>query len=211
MESGRRSFQGKIRRSPGRLPRVILGGCQGLMSPPCAPGHFQHHGDGASAEPLPVPGGAAAHHQVCAPLCGNRASRHHGGLHASHGVPPVPRPIAHQGAARRHRGMPDGALQVGRDTGGRGYGWGGPQGEITPPRACPRRYIRPSMLQHLLRRLVFDVPILNEFAKMPLKVRASPLQLAYFHAPPTSLLHPPACSALGLWGSFVSHRLGQLT
>lgn len=28
------------------------------------------------------------------------------------------------------------------------------------------------MLQHLLRRLVFDVPILNEFAKMPLKVRA---------------------------------------
>lgn len=67
------------------------------------------------------------------------------------------------------------------------------------------------MLQHLLRRLVFDVPILNEFAKMPLKVRASPLQLAYFHAPPTSLLHPPACSALGLWGSFVSHRLGQLT
>lgn len=29
------------------------------------------------------------------------------------------------------------------------------------------------MLQHLLRRLVFDVPILNEFAKMPLKVRAA--------------------------------------
>lgn len=32
------------------------------------------------------------------------------------------------------------------------------------------RYLRPSMLQHLLRRLVFDVPILNEYAKMPLKV-----------------------------------------
>uniref|UniRef100_H9G5Z5 Ryanodine receptor 1 n=1 Tax=Anolis carolinensis TaxID=28377 RepID=H9G5Z5_ANOCA len=32
------------------------------------------------------------------------------------------------------------------------------------------RYIRPSMLQHLLRRLVFDVPILNEFAKMSLKL-----------------------------------------
>ncbi|TRY98674.1 hypothetical protein DNTS_033428 [Danionella cerebrum] len=31
------------------------------------------------------------------------------------------------------------------------------------------RYLRPSMLQHLLRRLVFDVPILNEYAKMPLK------------------------------------------
>ncbi|XP_068106648.1 ryanodine receptor 1 isoform X3 [Hyperolius riggenbachi] len=32
------------------------------------------------------------------------------------------------------------------------------------------RYLRPSMLQHLLRRLVFDVPILNEYAKMPLKL-----------------------------------------
>lgn len=32
------------------------------------------------------------------------------------------------------------------------------------------RYLRPSLLQHLLRRLVFDVPILNEYAKMPLKV-----------------------------------------
>ncbi|XP_069500422.1 ryanodine receptor 1 isoform X4 [Ambystoma mexicanum] len=32
------------------------------------------------------------------------------------------------------------------------------------------RFLRPSMLQHLLRRLVFDVPILNEYAKMPLKL-----------------------------------------
>ncbi|XP_062393175.1 LOW QUALITY PROTEIN: ryanodine receptor 1-like, partial [Sardina pilchardus] len=32
------------------------------------------------------------------------------------------------------------------------------------------KYLRPSMLQHLLRRLVFDVPILNEYAKMPLKL-----------------------------------------
>uniref|UniRef100_A0A671NSP4 Ryanodine receptor 1-like n=1 Tax=Sinocyclocheilus anshuiensis TaxID=1608454 RepID=A0A671NSP4_9TELE len=32
------------------------------------------------------------------------------------------------------------------------------------------RYLHPSMLQHLLRRLVFDVPILNEYAKMPLKL-----------------------------------------
>uniref|UniRef100_A0A3Q2YEG7 Ryanodine receptor 1a (skeletal) n=1 Tax=Hippocampus comes TaxID=109280 RepID=A0A3Q2YEG7_HIPCM len=32
-------------------------------------------------------------------------------------------------------------------------------------------HLRPSMLQHLLRRLVFDVPILNEFAKMPLKLQ----------------------------------------
>lgn len=26
------------------------------------------------------------------------------------------------------------------------------------------------MMQHLLRRLVFDIPLLNEHAKMPLKV-----------------------------------------
>ncbi|XP_031429541.1 ryanodine receptor 1b isoform X8 [Clupea harengus] len=32
------------------------------------------------------------------------------------------------------------------------------------------KYLRPSMLQHLLRKLVFDVPILNEYAKMPLKL-----------------------------------------
>ncbi|KAF4082236.1 hypothetical protein AMELA_G00149190 [Ameiurus melas] len=37
------------------------------------------------------------------------------------------------------------------------------------------KYLRPSMLQHLLRRLVFDVPILNEYAKMPLKVLFCPL------------------------------------
>lgn len=33
------------------------------------------------------------------------------------------------------------------------------------------RKLRPSMMQHLLRRLVFDVPLLNEHTKMPLKVR----------------------------------------
>lgn len=33
------------------------------------------------------------------------------------------------------------------------------------------RKLRPSMMQHLLRRLVFDIPLLNEHTKMPLKVR----------------------------------------
>uniref|UniRef100_W5N4D0 Ryanodine receptor 3 n=1 Tax=Lepisosteus oculatus TaxID=7918 RepID=W5N4D0_LEPOC len=32
------------------------------------------------------------------------------------------------------------------------------------------RYLRPSMLQQLLRRLVFDVPLLNEYCKMPLRL-----------------------------------------
>ncbi|TSO67486.1 Ryanodine receptor 3 [Bagarius yarrelli] len=32
------------------------------------------------------------------------------------------------------------------------------------------KYLRPSMLQQLLRRLVFDVPLLSEYCKMPLKV-----------------------------------------
>ncbi|GAA6103169.1 ryanodine receptor 3 isoform X8 [Tachysurus ichikawai] len=31
------------------------------------------------------------------------------------------------------------------------------------------KYLRPSMLQQLLRRLVFDVPLLSEYCKMPLK------------------------------------------
>ncbi|XP_036448593.1 ryanodine receptor 3 [Colossoma macropomum] len=32
------------------------------------------------------------------------------------------------------------------------------------------KYLRPSMLQQLLRRLVFDVPLLSEYCKMPLKL-----------------------------------------
>ncbi|XP_072481376.1 ryanodine receptor 3 isoform X5 [Notamacropus eugenii] len=32
------------------------------------------------------------------------------------------------------------------------------------------KHLRPSMLQQLLRRLVFDVPLLNEYCKMPLKL-----------------------------------------
>ncbi|XP_076155871.1 ryanodine receptor 3 [Alosa pseudoharengus] len=32
------------------------------------------------------------------------------------------------------------------------------------------KYLRPSMLQQLLRRLVFDVPLLTEYCKMPLKL-----------------------------------------
>eukprot|EP00063_Salmo_salar_P056129 XP_014030964.1 PREDICTED: ryanodine receptor 3-like isoform X6 [Salmo salar] len=32
------------------------------------------------------------------------------------------------------------------------------------------KYLRPSMLQHLLRRLVFDVPLLTEYCKMPLRL-----------------------------------------
>lgn len=41
------------------------------------------------------------------------------------------------------------------------------------------------MLQHLLRRLVFDVPILNEYAKMPLKVGGS-LHILRFRNVPDS-------------------------
>lgn len=32
------------------------------------------------------------------------------------------------------------------------------------------RHLRPSMLQQLLRRLVFDVPQLTEYCKIPIKV-----------------------------------------
>lgn len=35
------------------------------------------------------------------------------------------------------------------------------------------------MLQQLLRRLVFDVPQLNEYCKMPLKVNLSVTEIVY--------------------------------
>lgn len=35
------------------------------------------------------------------------------------------------------------------------------------------RHLRPSMMQQLLRRLVFDVPMLSEYCKIALKVRVS--------------------------------------
>lgn len=76
----------------------------------------------------------------CAPLfaAGTGHQRHHGGLHASHG-----RPTACHAAARspRHSATSsgaDGALQVGRDPGGRGYKRAGPWGDITRSCACPQ-------------------------------------------------------------------------
>ena len=40
-------------------------------------------------------------------------------------------------------------------------------------------HLRPSMLQQLLRRLVFDVPQLNEYCKKPLKVNLSVTEIVY--------------------------------
>ena len=36
-----------------------------------------------------------------------------------------------------------------------------------------RRHMRPSMMQQLVRRLVFDVPMLTEYCVVPLKVSIS--------------------------------------
>lgn len=63
------------------------------------------------------------------------------------------------------------------------------------------------MMQHLLRRLVFDVPLLNEHTKMPLKVRKTTvmlinsdkninltlyyLSLDIIHEDPGRILHSP--------------------
>ncbi|GAB5572618.1 ryanodine receptor 3 [Prionailurus iriomotensis] len=52
-------------------------------------------------------------------------------------------------------------------------------------------HLRPSMLQQLLRRLVFDVPQLNEYCKMPLKLRM-PVDLPY----PTHWCNPVQTSQL---------------
>ncbi len=43
------------------------------------------------------------------------------------------------------------------------------------------RHLRPSMLQQLLRRLVFDVPLLTDYCKMPLRVGNSFLHFSSLH------------------------------
>ncbi|XP_072425167.1 ryanodine receptor 3 isoform X3 [Chiloscyllium punctatum] len=55
------------------------------------------------------------------------------------------------------------------------------------------RHLQPSMLQPLLRRFVFDVPILNEYCKMPLKLLASHYEQCWKYY----------CLASG-WGSYGS-------
>uniref|UniRef100_A0A8C3ASD1 Ryanodine receptor 2 n=1 Tax=Cyclopterus lumpus TaxID=8103 RepID=A0A8C3ASD1_CYCLU len=55
--------------------------------------------------------------------------------------------------------------------------------------ACGK--LRPSMMQHLLRRLVFDVPLLNEHTKMPLKLLTNHYERCWKYY----------CLAGG-WGSF---------
>ncbi|XP_030196348.1 ryanodine receptor 2 isoform X3 [Gadus morhua] len=51
--------------------------------------------------------------------------------------------------------------------------------------------LRPSMMQHLLRRLVFDVPLLNEHTKMPLKLLTNHYERCWKYY----------CLAVG-WGGF---------
>lgn len=66
-------------------------------------------------------------------------------------------------------------------------------------RSLFRRHLRPSMLQQLLRRLVFDVPLLTDYCKMPLRVghhcflSSHPILIA----PPPGAL-PPSHFASGL-------------
>lgn len=66
------------------------------------------------------------------------------------------------------------------------------------------RYLRPSMLQQLLRRLVFDVPLLTEYCKMPLRVcvLSFPLPLSS-----SALLTPPLSSSALLTPPFSSSAL----
>ena len=45
---------------------------------------------------------------------------------------------------------------------------------LITPRGLLHRNLRPSMMQQLLRRLVFDVPMLTEYAMMALRVSHGP-------------------------------------
>lgn len=151
-----------------RTTALCWTGLMALVSAP--PGCLLHHGDGPGPQPLPVFRSAATHHQMRPPLCRQRPPGDNDRLHAAHHLQAVSWASLHQGPKRYHRGVPHGFVQVG----------------LTPDccQVCPMktvnplqlssvslRHLRPSMLQHLLRRLVFDVPILNEYAKMPLKAR----------------------------------------
>lgn len=53
------------------------------------------------------------------------------------------------------------------------------------------RHLRPSMLQQLLRRLVFDVPLLTDYCKMPLRVGNGFLHFPhlFLNAVPVSCLY----------------------
>lgn len=58
------------------------------------------------------------------------------------------------------------------------------------------RHLRPSMLQQLLRRLVFDVPLLTDYCKMPLRVGDSFLHSSYsFKIPLPSCVSVSAVAA----------------
>ncbi|OWK63131.1 Ryanodine receptor 2 [Lonchura striata] len=59
--------------------------------------------------------------------------------------------------------------------------------------------LRPSMMQHLLRRLVFDVPQLNEHAKMPLKVKVNIMDGVTLVLPQKkNFIYPENCSGVFL-------------
>lgn len=57
-------------------------------------------------------------------------------------------------------------------------------------------HLRPSMLQQLLRRLVFDVPQLNEYCKMPLKVNVTIVTEIQSTAQETC---PVICDVFAIW------------
>lgn len=128
---------------------------------------------------------------MCASVCGDGAVRITDRLPPPHCLPPVKRLLPHQSPKRRHRGVSASCLWVRPQL--KQVVSSYPQCEMficvflysvshTAPVShykliyfflitCSK--LRPSMMQHLLRRLVFDVPLLNEHTKMPLKVRST--------------------------------------
>ncbi len=122
-------------------------------------------------KPLPVLSCASSAHKVCPTVRWHRPPCHHDWLNAAHHLQTVPWPCSYQ--AQRDV-IEDCLMSLVKLV-----------HSVTSTLKCKNgnlnflankvmfvcfRYLRPSMLQHLLRRLVFDVPILNEYAKMPLKV-----------------------------------------
>lgn len=152
---------------------------------PLITGGSECHRHGTCPQQVPVHCSAASSDQMCSFVCWHGALRLINRLPPSYRLPPVQRLLPHQGSERRHRGVPASCVWVSLNFYGHivlkkctsVYSLFNLLYPLTcvlsvncfTPMLC--RKLRPSMMQHLLRRLVFDVPLLNEHTKMPLKVR----------------------------------------
>ncbi len=160
-------------------------------------GGAQDHRDGPGHEPLHWICSASSVDPLCSSVRSHWALCNARWLYAAHHLSPLKGPITHQGPERCYWWMSTGHLHVRTSWKplAEWLGWFPQLREIKMAlsyywlpyyfliRNCRNvgylssdviyaffRHLRPSMLQQLVRRLVFDVPQLTEYCKMPIKV-----------------------------------------